>query len=377
METGQPATAALSFCVALAALNGTLAISNQGLGIRYVMKKMPRYGWLSALAALLVWVAIGGFPASAQLREGGIASAARIYGYDLGAGNWTLDQVQCVAMPKVSLLHYRETFPDGTESRFTAVVPLTGEGRVHIVPVLYRNATPYLPAPVNPRNYALFNQLVQGTAAKGTWLDLSACYAALTGAGSGVRSELGIAGAPKPTVHTDPAGKTHRITFATRQGQSGYKVWNVSFDRFGRVTNATTEDESVYADKAPSPVIRPAARKHSERAATAKPARNVDRKSRERAVFAEAAREIHQGPQESVANSEAAPKIDRGPQEPAKENAEAATSKPAPAVSAQENPPQQPSSSDEAGWKFIPNPPDPPSKIIPEPRQPSDAVSPN
>src|SRR6185312_9186357 len=170
--------------------------------------KKPVCRWIAtALAPALVWAAFGGFSANAQQREGGIASAAKIYGYDLGAGNWTLDQIQCVVMPKVSLLHYRETFPDGTESRFTAVVPLAGEGRVHIVPVLYRNATPYLPAPLNPRNYALFNQLVQGTAAKGTWRDLSACYAALTGAGSGVRSELGIAGAPRPTVHTDPGGK--------------------------------------------------------------------------------------------------------------------------------------------------------------------------
>lgn len=333
------------------------------------MKKMLRHGMLSALAAVLVWAAFGAPAASSQRREGGIASAAKIYGYDLGAGNWTLDQVQCVAMPKVSLLHYREAFPYGAESRFTAVVPLEGEGPVRIVPVLHRNATPYLPAPVNPRNYALFNELVQGTAAKGTWLDLSACYAALTGAGSGVRSELGIAGAPRPTVHTDPGGKTHRVTFATRQGESGYKVWNVSFDRFGRVMNATTEDESVYAGKAPSPRKMP----EPAVAAKAKPAPKIDRKQRERAVYAEAAREIHQEPQERAANAEAAPKIENGPQENAEKTSEAATSKPAP-----ENPPQQqPSSSDDAGWKFIPKAPDPPSKIIPEPPQPSEAPLPN
>ncbi|HET8635589.1 MAG TPA: hypothetical protein VFL96_01945 [Acidobacteriaceae bacterium] len=327
------------------------------------MKKMLRHGMLSALAAVLVWAAFCAPAASSQRREGGIASAAKIYGYDLGAGNWTLDQVHCVAMPKVSLLHYREAFHDGAESRFTAVVPLEGEGPVRIVPVLHRNATPFLPAPVNPRNYALFNELVQGTAAKGTWLDLSACYAALTGAGSGVRSELGIAGAPRPTVHTDPGGKTHRVTFATRQGESGYKVWNVSFDRFGRVMNATTEDESVYAGKAPSPRKKP----EPAVAAKAKPAPKIDRKQREHAVYAEAAREIHQE------TAEAAPRIGSTPQENAEKTSEAATSTPAP-----ENPPQQqPSSSDEVGWKFIPTPPDPPSKIIPEPRQPSEAPLPN
>ncbi len=333
--------------------------------------------WIATLLApVLVWAVFGGFSANAQQqREGGIASAAKIYGYDLGAGNWTLDQVPCVVMPKVSLLHYRQAFPDGTESQFTAVVPLEGDGRVRIVPVLHRNAAPFLPAPVNPRNYELFNQLVQGTAAKGTWLDLSACYAALTGAGSGVRSELGIAGAPRPTVHTDPGGKAHRVTFATREGQLGYTVWNVSFDRFGRVTNAAIQDESVYANKAPSPVVHRAARKHVEPAATAtaKPAPKIDRKQRERAVYAEAAREIHQEPQERTANAQAAQKIDNAPQQNVEENAEAAPSEPV-----QENPPQQqPSSSDKAGWKFIPNPPAPHSKIIPEPRQPSEAPLPN
>ena len=311
------------------------------------MKKSFCRWIVTTLASALLWAAFAGRPAIAQTQTGEIASSAKIYGYDLAEGNWTLEQVQCRAMPKVSLLHYRRTFSDGTESRLTAVVPLAG-GRVRIVPVLHRNATPFLPAPLNPRNYALFNELVRGSAAKGTWLDLSACYAALTGAGSGLHSEIGIAGAPRPTVHTDPGGKTHGVTFATREGQSGYTVWNVSFDRFGRVTNASTEDESVYAGKMPPPG------KHQERAAAAR-----------------GTQKIHREPQERPMNVEAVPKIDREPQEHAA-NAEAERESPA-----QENVPQQQPSSDEAGWKFIPKPPDPPSKIIPEPRQPSDAVLPN
>jgi len=300
------------------------------------MKKSFCRWIVTALAPALAWAALAGRPAVAQTQTGEIASSARIYGYDLAAGNWTLKQVQCRVMPKVSLLHYRRTFSDGTESRLTVVVPLAG-GHVRVVPVLYRNATPFLPAPLNPRNYALFNELVRGSAAKGTWLDLSACYAALTGAGSGLHSEVGIAGAPRPTVHLDPEGKTHRVTFATREGQSGYTVWNVSFDRFGRLINASTEDGSVYAAKAPPLVVPWVAREHPERTAVSQPTP-----------------EVHRKPQESAATSEAAQ-----------------------TRSAEENPPQQQPSSDEAGWKFIPKPPDPPSKIIPEPPQPSDAVLPN
>jgi hypothetical protein len=317
------------------------------------MKKSFCRWIVTTLASALLWAAFAGRPAIAQTQAGEIASSARIYGYDLAEGNWTLEQVQCRAMPKVSLLHYRRTFSDGTESRLTAVVPLAG-GHVRIVPVLYRNATPYLPAPVNPRNYALFNELVRGSAAKGTWLDLSACYAALTGAGSGLHSEIGIAGAPRPTVHLGPGSKTHLVTFATREGQSSYTVWNVSFDRFGRVTNASTEDESVYAGKTPSPVFPRAARERQKRAEAERPGEKIHPKSQERAVNVEAAREIRSAPQEHAAN------------------AEAESESPA-----QGTLPQQQQSSDEAGWKFIPKPPEPPSKIIPEPRQPSDAVLPN
>jgi hypothetical protein len=334
------------------------------------MKKSFRRWIVTALAPALAWAALAGLSANAQQQNAGIASGAQIYGYDLSAGNWTLDLVRCPVMANVSLLHYRETFPDGTESRFTAVVPSAG-GHVHIVPVLYRNATPFLPAPRNPRNYALFNQLVQGSAAKGTWLDLSACYAALTGAGSGVHSKVGIAGAPKPTVHLDPAGKTHRVTFATREGQAGYMVWNVSFDRFGRVTTATTEDESVYTASADT--IAPPTRKHRENAANAKPAHKVHRKWEDRAVIAEPAPQVNPEPQEQDVNAESAPEANREAQD------QPEVTPPVPPVVSQrskDKQPQQPSS-DEAGWKFIPQAPDPPSKIIPEPRQPSEAVLPN
>src|SRR5690242_10961683 len=130
--------------------------------------------WIATiLAPTLTWAALAGVPLNAQSRPRQVAEAARIYGYDL-VSNWTSEAVACSLMPDVELFHYRETFPGGTESRFTAVVPRE-DGRVRIVPVLHHNATPFLPAPRNPRNYTLFNQLVRGHAAKGTWLDLSAC----------------------------------------------------------------------------------------------------------------------------------------------------------------------------------------------------------
>ncbi len=96
--------------------------------------------------------------ATVQMRQRELAEAARIYGYNIEEGNWSYEQTLCAPMPETILLHYSQKFSDATESLFTAVVP-RASGRIGIVPVLYRNATPFVPAPKNPRNYALFNNL--------------------------------------------------------------------------------------------------------------------------------------------------------------------------------------------------------------------------
>jgi hypothetical protein len=167
-------------------------------------------------------------------------------------------------------------------------------------------------------------------------MELGACYAALTGASPGPGSASEIAGAPAPRVQIDPRGKIYRVTFATRESRTGYEVWNVSFDRFGRVTSAASEDESVYVAKAPSAIHR-ATRERHERAAVRRPAPAT-----------------HQQPLQEQAGRQT----------------------PAPAFRAQETLAPQPPP-EEAGWKFIPTPPDPPSKFIPEPPQPSEVPLPN
>src|SRR6185437_1008918 len=151
-------------------------------------------------------------------RKANIKQSAEIYGYDLEVGNWTPTEVGCAALPDVILLHYVRVFPDGAQSRFTAVVP-RATGRVRIVPVLYHGATPFVPAAANPRNYALFNQLVQQTGSDvHSRLKLSGCYAELTGDDSGPLPERtpAIAGAPGPTLHLEPKSKTSSVTLASR-----------------------------------------------------------------------------------------------------------------------------------------------------------------
>lgn len=187
-----------------------------------------------------------------QSHRAELIASARIYGYDLTAGNWTYEQARCAPMPQMVLLRYRRDFGDGTESMLTALVP-RGPGRVRIVPVLHRNATPFVPAPRNPANYALFNDLVadavtaEGIPSDRLRLQLSACYAEMTGgsvaANFGSNEGIGIAGAPTVTIHLDVLSKTSRVMFSTREGAATYRVWSVSFNRHGRITSATTFDE--------------------------------------------------------------------------------------------------------------------------------------
>lgn len=233
-----------------------------------------------------------------------ITESAKIYGYDLGAGNWTLTQARCAVLPEVILLHYSRTFPDGAQSRFTAVVPRAA-ARVRIVPVLYHGATPFVPAEANPRNYALFNQLVQqnGGDAHGR-LQLSGCYAELTGGDSGPLPERtpAIAGAPGPTLHLEPKSKTSSVTLASRSTLDRYQVWSVSFDSKGHVTKAAAEIQPAHSGGT-TPMAAP------EEQAQARPAA-------------------------------------KGPEV-------------------------------EPGWKYIPEPPDPPSKLVPPAPQPPEKMMPN
>ena len=103
--------------------------------------------------------------AAVESHQGELAETAKIYGYNFEAENWSYEQTVCPPMPENILLHYRQIFPDGTESLFTALIP-RGAGRVHVVPVLYHNATPFVPAPRNPNNYVLFDEEVPEEIAK-------------------------------------------------------------------------------------------------------------------------------------------------------------------------------------------------------------------
>ncbi len=292
-----------------------------------------------------------------------LSEAARIYGYNLAEGNWSYEQTRCAPLPDTLLLHYTQRFPDGTESLFTALVPRR-TGHVRIVPVLYRSATPFVPAPKNPENYALFNKLVKATpkdAVPGkNWFDSAACYAEMTGGRidlySDPEEDIGIAGAPSPRVNIEPKDKTARVTVASREGVSAYKVWSISFDRNGRVLGASTEDKSVAVARMAQPPTTPESPSPDPSQQTAQ--------SQQRT-----------GPAYPQPAAEAASAGVRA--EPAP-NTQIATAAPKPVPSSTNESVSRDAAkpSDAPGWKYIPRAPDPPTKIVPPAPPPRQKIIP-
>lgn len=331
--------------------------------------------------------------AALNTRLGELAESAKVYGYNLEAENWSYEQTLCASMPHTILLHYFQRFSDGTESLFTVLVP-RGQGRLRVVPILYHNATPYLPAPRNPSNYALFNQLVPESiasadiASTNRWLELSACYAELTGASidfsSNRTASIGIAQAPAATIHLDAQGKTAHVMFADRDGSHAYRMWKISFSREGRVIAAGTENYSVYAAKAQPQAQTPLQLQPSATAGTQQPA-EASGSSPEQVPEQVQTRNGQSGQRAEAEPAQPEPTA-TAPPHPAAAAAQpvaAATAQPASgtrqtaAVSAPQGPiPASGREAPEPGWKFIPQPPQPTSVFIPSAPPPPEKMMP-
>jgi len=311
-------------------------------------------------------------------RRGELAESAKIYGYNLEAGNWSHEQTLCASMPDTIMLHYFQKFPDGTESLFTVLVP-RGQGRLRVVPILYHNGTPYVPAPRNPRNYALFNELVPSgiaqadIASSSKWLELSACYAELTGASIDLSSSrtanIGIAEAPAATIHLDAQGKTAHVMFADRDGSHAYRLWSISFNRDGRVTAAVTGNYSVYAAKT-QPQTQLQTPLQTQTLPQAQPAAIAETQSSGQRVEAteQAAGQNPEQAKEQTASGTPpavpAASMQRGQPATLANRTAAASSLPSPAAANLSKPAVEP------GWKFIPDAPPPPEKMMPQPPDP-------
>jgi hypothetical protein len=216
-----------------------------------------------------------------QSRAEEIRRSALVYGYDLGGGSWQVEQGVCPQLPDTLLLHYLERYPNGTQSLFTVLIPRTS-GRVRVIPVLHRNAVPFLPSASNPKNYEIFNSLVtpemaeKNSAPGGEWLSLGVCYAEMTGGKPHVPRDPSLdpatIKAPAPTVYLDPVARRRVISFPDRDADDVVKMWSVSLDLKGRVVAASNEDRSTYEAHAVQPAVeqsrlRPPAPERSANAA--------------------------------------------------------------------------------------------------------------
>ncbi len=204
--------------------------------------------------------------ARVRAQRNAIAAQAEFFGYDLLLAGWQSTQAFCPESPGYLLLHYRRTGRNGAESLFTAVVPRRS-GRVEVVPVLYRNATPFQSAVGSERSLSVFNKVIPQDVAErelqsgGSWLQLGLCYAEIAGDEPRVPPETGtnpaLLRAPAPTLRISDENHTTTVLFADQNSAHRYTVWTIGFDAHGRAVSATADSLADYAapvvnGKAPS-----------------------------------------------------------------------------------------------------------------------------
>lgn len=184
-----------------------------------------------------------------------ISSEAAFFGYDLSATGWDYELSVCPVIPDELVLHYRRQFRNGAQSLFTVTVP-RGPGRVFVVPILYRNATPFTSTSGTERSIAVFNRIVPADVAQkavqpdGKWLTLGLCYADIAYGNANALNrpgtEIGLARAPIPLLRLSEGSTASHIVFTDRNAPGEYLVWDLTLDRKGRLVSASASQLSDY-----------------------------------------------------------------------------------------------------------------------------------
>lgn len=190
--------------------------------------------------------------------ETSVAEHARWYGFVLGDGSWSYQQVVCPALPGHLFLQYTRNNGVGDVTVFSASIPRNGEGRVRIIPILKRSYSLFSPAPINSITISAFNHIraeEPGDTASG-WLGNGLCYAALAGAHPMLLPETA-----EPTLHNPiPAVTpvlvisghgTEVIEFADAAARPRPMQWIMTFDKKGKLVKAA---HSVAPESAVHPV---------------------------------------------------------------------------------------------------------------------------
>ncbi len=203
--------------------------------------------------------------AAAEAQQQTIATSAQFYGYTLDS-SYSYREIACPVAPDHLLLAYEATSPNGSVSRFTAVVRHGAEeetvGRhsfALIIPILHFGVVPFVPAIANPHSIEVFNAAISTTptaievlsdtqAGKQPLLVRSLCYLAMVGEEpAALRSpglEQATIHAPIPTLVFQDRGKI-RQSISIRSSPNSYQVWALTFQSAGKLLSATREQHPI------------------------------------------------------------------------------------------------------------------------------------
>ncbi len=186
-----------------------------------------------------------------------IAEHAATDGFDLSEGEWSYQQIDCPAFPNHLFLRYTRNNGPSDLTVFSASIPLNGEGRVRIIPILKRSYSLFAPAPINALTISAFNHIraEEGESRSYNWVGNGLCYAALAGANPQLPSDDRLrAGEPVPAMiavlQTELKGGA-AIRFVDAAAAPRPMEWTMTFDAKGKLVKAARSTASMIA---PHPV---------------------------------------------------------------------------------------------------------------------------
>jgi hypothetical protein len=190
--------------------------------------------------------------------EAAVFRRAELWGMNLSAGKWTVEQVSCPALPDHLLLRYTRNGGPRDVSIFSASIPRQGGasqigpsqiGPVRVMPLVRRGYGLYTPAQVNPLTMATFNRVraEEKRVQNPDWLAAGLCYAAFAGSIARIDAPEAEAPEPKttfpawiPTVMMTVAGEAV-VEFTDNAAKPQPMQWTLSFDAQGKLVQAVHE----------------------------------------------------------------------------------------------------------------------------------------
>ncbi len=203
--------------------------------------------------------------ATAQSWQSAIANSAQFYGYTVDS-SYSYREIGCPVAPNDLLLAYQAASPNGSVSRFTAVVRRAAEEETagshpvaQIIPILHFGVVPFIPAIANPHSIEVFNAAISPAPSATEVLSANQegnqpllvralCYLAMVGeepaALSSPPSSQATIHAPIPTLVFQNKGKI-RQQVSIRSSANDYQVWALTFQSGGRLLTATRQEHPI------------------------------------------------------------------------------------------------------------------------------------